>query len=91
MEGGEGGGGGGGEGESGSMQSTSTVEDKNAEADDILDDADLQEYLVSCVLYVLVCYLCYLSVTLYSSSMYVHTYVHTCIIIINTHKLDKYT
>ena len=65
MEGG-GEGGGGGEGESGSMQSTSTVEDKNAEADDILDDADLQEYLVSCVLYVLVCYLCYLSVTLYA-------------------------
>ena len=65
MEGGEGGGGGG-EGESGSIQSTSTVEDKNAEADDILDDADLQEYLVSCVLYVLVCYLWYLSVTLYA-------------------------
>ena len=36
----------GGEGESASLQSTSTVDDKNAEADDILDDADLQEYLV---------------------------------------------
>uniref|UniRef100_A0A1X7TB53 CPC1/SPEF2 domain-containing protein n=1 Tax=Amphimedon queenslandica TaxID=400682 RepID=A0A1X7TB53_AMPQE len=35
----------GGEGESISLQSTSTVDDKNAEADDILDDADLQEYL----------------------------------------------
>ena len=50
----------GGEGESGSLQSTSTVDDKSAEADDILDDADLQEYLViTCTHMAIVIYTCF--------------------------------